>query len=193
LNESVQVLVTFFLFCSLTTTFAPSLYRHMAKEKEKKTAYILFVEQGKTRKDIAALLDVSEKTIGAWVDKGQWEKERAARNASPVRRMENIKAIITSLSEERISLSNQIRECEARADYESISDLRTQISKIDDAVAKWNKALITIDNENKITLSVYITVMEKVFDRLRAYDAKLFMATIDFQEQHLHHITQELG
>ncbi len=165
----------------------------MAKEKEKKTAHILFVEQGKTRKDIAHLINVSEKTVGQWVEKGGWEKERAARQASPTRRMENIKAIITSLSEERLSLSSQIRECESRADYETISDLRTQISKIDDAVAKWNKTLITVDNENKITLSVYITVMEKVFDRLRHYDPKLFMATIDFQEQHLHHITQELG
>lgn len=166
----------------------------MAKEKEKKTARILFVEQGKTRKDIAGLIAVSEKTVGQWVDKFGWEKERAARNASPTRRMENIKAIITGLSEDRISLSNRIKNLEASGtNPDTIADLRSQISKIDDAVAKWNKTLTTIDSENKITLATYIGVMENIFDRMRIYDAKLFMATVEFQELHLQQITNELG
>lgn len=165
----------------------------MAKEKEKKTARILFVEQGKSRKDIATLLGVTEKTIGAWVDKFGWLKERAARNASPVKRSENIKSIITSLSEERIELSNQIRIAEEAADLDRVSDLRNQTSHIDDAVAKWNKALITIDNESKINLSIYINVMERIFSAMRLHDVKLFMQTIEFQEQHLHRITLDIG
>jgi transposase len=165
----------------------------MAKDKEKKTAHILFVAQGKTRKEIAALIGTSERTVGSWVDKYGWLKERTARNASPVKRSENIKSIITSLSEERIELTGLIKEAETKKDADAITDLRTRISKIDDAVAKWNKTFMTIDAENSITLSVYITVMERIFDSLRSFDSKLFMQTIEFQDQHLHKITIELG
>lgn len=165
----------------------------MAREKEKKTARILFVEQGKQRKEIAQLVGVSEKTVGAWVNKFAWEKERAARNASPTRRIENIKEIITTLSDERLQLNRQVKEAEINGDLSLIADIRGKMSKIDDAVAKWNKALVTIESENRITLSLYINVMEKIFDRMRQFDAKLFMQTIEFQEQHLHQITLELG
>ena len=165
----------------------------MAKDKEKNTARILFVEQGKTQKECARLVGVTEKTLSDWVEKFGWKGERNARMASPVKRMENIKAIITTLSDERIELTRQVKMAEIDNNLELITSLRGQISKIDDAVAKWNKALITITGENKITLAVYIDVMEKVFDALRVYDLKLFMETIKFQEQHLHKITSELG
>lgn len=165
----------------------------MAKEKEKKTARILFVEQGKSRKDIAHLLGLTEKTVGIWVDKFGWVKERSARTASPVKRSENIKEIITTLSEERIELQEQVKEAEMKADNDTIAQVRGQMSKIDDAVAKWNKALISIDKENEITLSTYLNVMEKIFNAMRLHDPRLFMSTIDFQEQHLHKITLELG
>jgi len=165
----------------------------MAKEKQRKTAYILFVEQGQNRKEIAQLTGVSELTIGKWVKKYGWLKERAARNASPVKRSENMKSIITTLSEERLELARQTKEAELNGDLETIKNLRIQISKIDDAVAKWNKALITVDNESKITLSVYLHVMEQIFESLRIFDRNLYMQTINFQEHHLHDKTMELG
>jgi len=165
----------------------------MAKEKEKKTAHILFVEQGKTRKDIAQLLGITDKTISNWVEKFGWDKERTARNASPTRRTENIKAIITTLSEERIELNNKVKAAELKGDLNTITELRSQISRVDDSVSKWNRALMTIEDENKITLSVYLTVMDMIFDRMRIMNPKLYFETIDFQEQHLHQITVELG
>lgn len=165
----------------------------MAKEKERKTAHILFVEQNKSQKDIAQLLGVTEKTVSDWVNKNGWKEEQTARNASPARRINNIKAIITGLSEERIELSTQVRAAEQDGDEKTANSIRERISKIDDAVSKWNKTLENIDRENQITLSIYLEVMDRIFNALRLYDTKLYMNTVEFQEQHLHRITIELG
>lgn len=165
----------------------------MALEKERKTAYILFVNEGKSRKEISQLLGVSEHTVGTWVNKFNWIKERTARNASSSRRTENIKAIITSLSEERIDLTNKVNASEQKGNNEAITELRSQISRVDDSVSKWNRTLMTIENENKITLAVYLAVMEMIFSRMRLVNTKLYIATLDFQEQHVHQVTSELG
>ena len=44
-------------------------------------AYLLYM-QGEAQKDIAMRLGVSEKTISAWKDKGNWAAKRAAKNIS---------------------------------------------------------------------------------------------------------------
>lgn len=165
----------------------------MAKEKERKTAHILYVEQNKAQKEIASLLGITEKTISVWVNKYEWQKERTARNASPARRKNNIKAIITNLSEERLSLDAEVREFEKSGNHDGATKTRERISKIDDAVSKWNKTLMTIDKENEVTLSAYINVLEQIFNDMRLFNPKLFMETIEFQEQHLHKVTAQLG
>jgi len=165
----------------------------MAKEKERKTAYILFVNEGKNRKEISQLLGVSEHTVGAWVDKFEWTKERAARNASPTKRIENVKAILAELGEQRLDLSRQLKEAETEGDAERVNDIRTQIEKKDLAVANWNKHLMTIDKDSKISLANYLHVMESIFYAMRLFDTKLYMQTIEFQEYHLHQKTIELG
>lgn len=165
----------------------------MAKEKQRKTAHILFVEQNKTQREIAQLLGVTEKTVSAWVNKYGWKQEQTARNSSPVRRVSNIKAIITGLSDERLSLSNEVRMAEENSDTEEATRLRERISKIDDAVSKWNKTLENINRENQLNLSTYLQVMERIFDSMRIFDTKLYMESVEFQEDHLHKITMKLG
>jgi len=165
----------------------------MAKEKERKTARILFVQQNKTQSEISKLLGVTEKTISAWCNRYDWRKERTARNASPVRRKNNIKAIITNLSEERLELDAKVKQLEKEGGQDEANTTRERISKIDDAVAKWNKTLMTIDKETEVTLSTYISVLEQIFNDMRLYDPKMFMGTIEFQEQHLHKVTAQLG
>lgn len=44
------------------------------KKVEQEFAKTLFVNEGLTQKEIAVRLDVSEKTVGTWVKKGNWEK-----------------------------------------------------------------------------------------------------------------------
>ncbi len=166
----------------------------MAKDKERRTAKILYIEQGKTAKEVADLVGVAEKTIGEWVDKYKWREERNARQASPVKRADNIKLIITNLSEDRLRLDRQIKDAEAACkDPDSLQSLREEISRIDDAVSKWNKTLENIEAENRISLSTYLNVMDQVFKAMQVYDPKLFMSTVEFQDQHIHKICLTLG
>lgn len=164
----------------------------MSKEKERKTARILYVDQGKTNKEISRLVGVTEKTVSQWAQKYGWEEERTARNVTPARRIENIKSIIHSLSEERLEVQRQAQQAEADNDIDTATELRTRIGKIDDSVAKWNKTLSAIQDENKVSLSVYLKVMDQIFEALRIYDNQLYIKTVDFQENHIHKITREL-
>lgn len=165
----------------------------MAKEKERKTAEILYVEQGKSGKEIAELLDVSEVTISSWVLRFGWKEKRTARNASPNERMNNIKLIITDLSERRLKLGRKVEDAETAKNFKETTILRKEIWQIDDAVSKWNKTLESMDKESKVSLSSYIWVMEEIFSGLRNYDAKLYMQTVDFQESHIQQTALKMG
>ncbi|OGX23339.1 MAG: hypothetical protein A3K54_00030 [Omnitrophica WOR_2 bacterium RBG_13_44_8] len=165
----------------------------MAKEKERRTAHILYVEQAKNAHEISDLLGIPEKTIGQWVAKGSWKEERAARQASPAKRAGNIKLIITNLSEERLELDRKIKAAENSGNTKDLTELHEAVSRIDDAVSKWNKTLENIERENRISLATYLNVMDQVFAAMRQFDPKLFMSTIEFQDNHIHKVCQTLG
>lgn len=162
------------------------------KKNENRTARVLYVEQGKTAKDIAELLGVTAKTVGEWVNKGNWKRERDARMASPANRIENINNIIGDLSEQRLHNNQKLKEAEQKGDTELVNELRAQLSKIDDAVSKWNKTLETINKEAKVSLTTYLYVMDNIFKHLNNYNPKLFMNTLDFQEAHINDISNKL-
>ncbi|MBV5336897.1 MAG: hypothetical protein J0653_02600 [Deltaproteobacteria bacterium] len=157
----------------------------MAKEKEKKLAHILYVEQGKDACEISTLVKVSEVTLSKWVREGAWKIERDARNSSPHLSIGNIKKIMGSLGEDRLRLNKELRQAECSSDAESATDIRKQINRVDDAISKWNKALGAMDKESRVSLSSYLWVMEEVFQGLRAFDLDLYMKTLDYQEYHI--------
>ena len=167
----------------------------MAKEKEKTTARILYVEQGKTAKEIHHLLGVSEKTISTWVNANAeaWKKERISRMTSPSKRIENIRQIIGNLADRRILLGKEVALLEMQEDIDELDKKRKEISQIDDAVSKWNRTLRDIDHENKISLSAYLHVMDDIFEALKRFDAKAYYSLLKFQEIHLNEITNKLA
>lgn len=165
----------------------------MAKERERRTAHILYVEQKKTAKEVAELVGVSEKTLSDWVVKFKWKTERDARNTSPYKRIENIENIITDLAEERIVLGRQLIVAEKEGNKELVDETRKNISKIDDAVSKWNKTLRDINKEARIPLSTYLEVMQTIFEALQHYNPKLYMQSLEFQEKHIHQVSLKLG
>jgi transposase len=165
----------------------------MAKERERKTAHILYVQQKKSASEVANLVGVSEQTLSAWVTKYHWKTERDARNTSPYRRIENLESIISGLADERIELSRRQAESEKAGNREEVDEIRKQISKLDDAVSKWNKTLRDINKEARIPLSTYLEVMQTIFDAMQAYDPKLYMQTLDFQENHIHTVSLKLS
>lgn len=162
------------------------------KKNEFRTAKTLFIDQGKTAKDIAALLGITEKTVGTWINENGWKRERDARMASPANRIENINNIIGMLSDERIELDVKAKEAEKAQDTDEVTRIYKRISQIDDSVSKWNKTLENINKEHKVSLATYLYVMDSIFKELNVYDPKLFLQTIDFQEHHINEIAKKI-
>lgn len=166
--------------------------------KLRKSAYEMFMEQGKQQKDIATTLGLSEQTISKWVNDHGWKAQRTARSVNPRARTENIRTIIEMLSERRLKLFKDIADLEtvekkSKDQYQQLIDLRDEAAGIDDSISKWNKTLANLDKENRISLGVYLDVMDDIFDAMRQSDINLYRTTVDFQEQHIQIITQRLG
>ena len=166
----------------------------MAKDRERQTAKLYYVDHNLTAKEVADRVGVTEKTIGSWVEKYHWKAERDAKNASPAKRINNIKQIISNLSDEWLEVDREVKDLEnSGGNPEEIAKLRTRIKGIDDAVSKWNKTLENIEKDSQVPLSTYIYVMEDIFQGLLKYNRDLYMKLVDFQEIHLNTISERLG
>ena len=165
----------------------------MAKRKEQQVAYDLFVIMCKSQKEIADTLDVTEKTVGEWVKKGNWKTERDARINGSKNQLQNIRNVISDLTENMLDLIEQAKLAEARGDKNEATELKKQQLLISQQIANFNKALEKLDKESKFSLSTYIDIMEEVFEALKEYDQELFLKTIDFQKQHIQNKAQKLA
>lgn len=161
----------------------------MAKEREQQQAYYYFVEKQKTAKETAHLIGITEKTMSAWVAKFGWKAEREARALSSVNRAENIQQLIDSLAAERIATQKQL---EAETDPKTAMTLRRTLASIDDGAAKWNKTLENVKKDGRVRLSVYLDVMEQIFNDLRVFNYTVYLETLDFQEQHVHDVSAKI-
>ena len=164
----------------------------MAKENERKLAKQLFI-QGKNQKEIAVVVNVRESTVSSWVAKYGWKAERDARLGSSKNQLRNIKSIISSLAEQRIELQNELKAAKYIGDKELTQDKQKEIQTVDNGAAYWNKILINIDKENRVSLSVYLDVMDALFKALQEYNPKLYMKTLEFQEEHLSDVSIKLS
>lgn len=160
----------------------------MAKNKEKKLARVYYVEQGKSAKEIAKILNVTEKTVGGWKDKGNWKTARDAFMFSGKERIKNIEDIISNCAEQRLSLQKKYRDAEQSKDLNLAQDLLKQMSGIADEAAKWNKTLDNLKTATKVSLENYVHVMEALFKDLHNEHPKIFLQLIDFQEKHLNKV-----
>lgn len=164
----------------------------MAKKKEREIAKELYVNQALTAKAIADKGLATEKTIGVWIQKYGWRKLRDARQNSTENRTERIEQVIETLTENRLSLFDEIAAARKADDKETLETLQKEAVRIDDAISKWNKTLENVQKENKISLAVYLQVMEDIFKNLQHHDPALHLKTLDFQEEHLNTIALKL-
>lgn len=164
----------------------------MAKATERILAKELYMK-GRQQKEIAEIVHVQEKTVSDWVAKGGWRGERDARINGAKAQVDNIKKIIGQITNERVDLIDQMAKAEAANDNTLFQELNDRASKIADEVSKYNKALLTLEKENKITLSTYIDVMDDIFTAVKNYDPKIYLKLLDFQEQHLSDISIKLS
>lgn len=165
----------------------------MAKEydNKRKIAHHYYVEKGYTAKQVAEMLSITPKTVGEWVKRYAWREEKEAREISATNRDKNRDEVLSDLATDRMKVRELIlqEEDKPQPDRTLIREWRKQISQIDDAVSKWNKAKMTAQKNDRIPLDVYLQVMDNIFDSLRLFNPELYADTLDFQEQHVYEIS----
>ncbi len=185
-------------------------FKDMSKETEQKIAKELYTNQNKTPEEIAHKTGVTLRTVQRWIKDGNWKKLRDAKaNGSP-QRIERTQLVVDSLTDRRIQLikdetksRKELEELEELGGYEELKEekailrvkvetLRAEAASIDDAISKWNKRIENLNKEGKITLSIYMEVMERIFEALRLSNEPLYMQTLDFQENHLEDVAAKL-
>jgi len=100
----------------------------MAKDKERATAKALFMK-GKPQKDIAHLVNVQEKTINSWCKKYGWKQQLEAKLNGNNSRIENLKVLIGSITEDRLKLREDIQEAEAAGDNDALQALTKKVNQ----------------------------------------------------------------
>lgn len=160
--------------------------------KIRHAAYEYIVVQGKSQKEVAALLGISEKSMSKWAKDGEWLELRKSRQSSVSISGENLRRLIGLLSERRLSIEHQINDAIATGDTNEVINLRKEASRLSAEMAFQNKALANINKEN-IALGVYVDVFDDIFTALRNYNSDLFNQTIEFQTLYLRRKSNELG
>jgi len=163
--------------------------------KLKKEAHDLFVRNGMTCKEISERINVSEKSVSNWINENDalWKKERQASVLTSKKQGDNLKEIITIVADQKLDLLRRIDEAIAEGDNDKVLELRKQSAGLDNSVAQWGNQLKELDKKNRITLAIYIDVMNRIFDAMKTYDVDLYFKTLDFQENHLYEATKTLG
>ena len=170
----------------------------MAKDREKQVAKKYFVEFYKTQKEIAEDLGVTEKTVGKWVNDGNWKVERDARINSKQNQAMNLKSLISELTDKALDILEKIKIIEAKGihatseEKDLLIEHKKESSRISQEVAMYNKTLTQFQSD-KLPLGLYIEVMEDIFKELQLFDKNIYMKTLDFQRSHLQTTAQKLG
>ena len=138
---------------------------------KKTIAAKLFVGGEYNQKELAALLDVSEKTIGAWKEVGKWEELRAAQSISAD---EIIKGLI---ADTQLILEQATRE------------RRAKTSKETDAVMKNAKAIEIL--RSGVSISSAIQVFKRFNRWLVESDPALAAAFTELQPRFLYTLSKE--
>ncbi len=162
-------------------------------EKLKRTAYEYVVVQGMSQKETAALLDITEATLSKWAKDGNWKDDRQSRQQCASTDADNIKKLLRIMAQQRLEIEEQILDAQKTGDTEEEVRLRKEARALSDDMSKQNKTLLNLDKENRITLGVYIDVMESIFNAMRTFDEQLWERAIPFYSEHTKRISNELG
>ncbi len=163
----------------------------MAKDTERKTAKILYTEQGKSAKDVAKLVGVTENTISKWVNKYNWKTAKTANAISHKNRIENIYKIIEELSSDRLQFNSKIKDLikgNTKENKEEIRELRQEIVRTDMAVANWNKTLDSMKKENQINQLNFIQIQQIIFKHFHSKYPELTGKVVEFEEYMLNEV-----
>jgi transcriptional regulator with XRE-family HTH domain len=164
----------------------------MAKDKERRLAEELFVKQRKTQREVAKLVNVTEKTIGKWVDEYGWKERRAAAMSSLKSGIENINQLINIYTERAIQIESEDEDLSG-LDEKQLAEYKKERAKekisLVDAIAKLNKTKENFEKDHRIPYNVYINVTEQIMGAmLEKVPNKMRPAILDFFEDHINSI-----
>lgn len=155
----------------------------MAKDNEKKLAYTLYVDQCKTAKEIAVMLNVSEKTIGKWVEAGNWKEIRNSKQSSSDTLLKKYNELLESLLDKRLKYEQMDKKDEE--DTRSYNGIIDEMSKIAAMIDRLQK-------DGRTSLRIHIMCLEKFMGYLHTTNAKLYMQLVDLQIEYLQLLAEEL-
>jgi len=144
----------------------------MAKDTERKLAEILYINQNKTAKEIAVIVSVNESTVGDWVKKFSWKQRRDA------------KAIGSTLEDDYKDLLSNLLEKRQQMSEDENSNAKDRY-KLSCEIRMLSKDYEKMKSEDGINLEKYLSVMDSIFEAIRAEQPKLFMKLLDFQNKHI--------
>lgn len=148
----------------------------MAKPNEKQLAYVLYVDQCLTAKEIAKKLSVSEKSVGKWVDAGNWKTIRLAKQTSTDVLLTKHQELQAMLLDKRIKFErNPDKNDNERKEQHSLIDEMSKVAAVIDRIQK----------DGKVSLRTHVHCIEKFMAALNTDKPKLFMDLIEFQTQYL--------
>lgn len=155
---------------------------------------------GRSQKEIADLVDVSENTISKWAKSEKWEAERSARMFSNDKLKENKMKLLVNYTDRLLKLENERERIEnkheqGRTETEKLRlmQIQEEIVKISDAASKIDKKGSNPEDKKTLTLVTYLDIMDEIFSALEEENPKLYQQTIDFQERHTQFIVKKLG
>lgn len=156
----------------------------MAKDSERQQARILYIDHCLTAKEIAGRLKLSEKTVGKWVDAGNWKELRVSKQSGPEVLISKYNELLASLLDKRLTFEKKsTKSDDEKAEYASVID---EMSKISAMIERINK-------DNRPTLRTHIFCLEKFMTTLRNQQPKLFTEPlINFQIEYLDQLADEL-
>ncbi len=164
-------------------------------KKLKPAAKILFVEQGKSQVEVHEILGVSTQTLTKWVNdpKDNWKDQRTAKMNSSLKRADDIKNVIGTLTERRIEIFELTKQAQGQKNKTEVFLLQKEAVSIGQEIAMYSKALEAVDKSNKPSLRIYLEIMDQIFKALSDHNKELYLQTVDFQESHISSVAESLG
>ncbi len=136
------------------------------KDKERILAQELYLTGHHTQKEIAAMVGVTEKTIGVWAEGGHWEKMRAARHSTPSQ-------VVGNLIEIHKARTEQILEAIRGGSTDKFGD---EMLKMAQAIEKL---------QGSTSLSTYIQVLQEFMGFIGNKDHKFRAQLAEYQSAFL--------
>lgn len=147
----------------------------MAKHNEKELAKTLFLETPKTFKEIASIVGVGEKTVGAWAKEDAWQELKESLMVKPEKIIQG--------------LYRELSEYDTYMNGLTVEQRIAVASKINDARAKAVKVINMLQKE--VGLPQIVTVCTRLLDKIAKIDLELAKAMQPYVDELLKEASRE--